>query len=117
MSAAKRSPATAATPSSYDRIYAVVRRIPSGRVASYGQIARLAGLPRHARLVGYALHNLPAETRLPWHRVLAADGRIARRAFPEEGHWQRDLLEAEGITLVGGAVDMAQFAWRPRSPH
>ena len=116
MSTAKRSPAATSDepPSSYDRIYAVVRRIPRGRVASYGQIARLAGLPRHARLVGYALHNLPAETRLPWHRVVAADGRIAKRAFPEDGRWQRELLEKEGVTLVAGAVDMEQFTWRPR---
>jgi methylated-DNA-protein-cysteine methyltransferase-like protein len=117
MSATKRTSAAAPAepPSSYERIYAVVRRIPRGRVASYGQVARLAGLPRHARLVGYALHNLRAETRLPWHRVVAAGGRIARRAFPEEGRWQRELLEKEGVTLVGGAVDMEQFAWRPRS--
>jgi methylated-DNA-protein-cysteine methyltransferase-like protein len=114
-SASAASPAAPAGPlSSYDRIYAVVRRIPRGRVASYGQVARLAGLPRHARLVGYALHNLPGETRLPWHRVVAADGRIAKRAFPEDGLWQRDLLEKEGVTLVGGAVDMERFAWRPR---
>lgn len=113
MSASKRQSAPE-PPSSYDRIYAVVRRIPRGRVASYGQVARLAGLPRHARLVGYALHNLPGETRLPWHRVVAADGRIAKRAFPEDGRWQRELLEKEGVTLVAGAVDMEQFAWRPR---
>lgn len=109
MTAANRRP-----PSSYERIYAVVRRIPRGRVASYGQVARLAGLPRHARLVGYAMHNLPAESRLPWHRVVTADGRIARRAIPENGRWQRELLEQEGITLVAGAVDVEQFGWRPR---
>ena len=117
MTAAKRPPrgASGEEPSSYERIYAVVRRIPRGRVASYGQVARLAGLPRHARLVGYALHNLPAETRLPWHRVVAADGRIAKRAFPEDGRWQRELLEKEGVVLVGGSVDLDQFGWRPRA--
>ena len=102
--------------SSYDRIYEVVRRIPRGRVASYGQVARLAGMPRHARLVGYALHNLPAETRLPWHRVVAADGRIAKRALPEEGRWQRELLAAEGVTLDDdGRVPMERHGWRPRA--
>jgi methylated-DNA-protein-cysteine methyltransferase-like protein len=100
--------------SSYDRIYAVVRRIPRGRVASYGQVARIAGLPRHARLVGYALHNLPAETRLPWHRVVAADGRIAKRALPDEARWQRELLEKEGVVLLGGVVDTERYGWKPR---
>ena len=107
--------AAAAGRSSYDRIYDVVRRIPRGRVASYGQVARRAGMPRHARLVGYALHNLPAETRLPWHRVVAADGRIAKRALPEEGRWQRELLEAEGVTLdADGRVPMERYGWQPR---
>ena len=102
--------------SSYERIYDVVRRIPRGRVASYGQVARLAGLPRHARLVGYALHRLPGETRLPWHRVVAAEGRIAKRAFPDDGRWQRGLLEGEGIELdLSGAVPMERYAWRPRT--
>ena len=55
--------------SSYRRIWAVVARIPKGRVATYGQVARLAGLPNHPRLAGYALHALPARTRVPWHRA------------------------------------------------
>jgi len=102
--------------SSYERIYEVVRRIPRRRVASYGQVARLAGLPRHARLVGYALHNLPSDTKLPWHRVVAADGRIAKRALPDEGLWQRELLEAEGVTLDDeGRVPMERYGWRPRT--
>ena len=102
--------------SSYERIYDVVRRIPRGRVATYGQVARLAGLPRHARLVGYALHSLPAETRLPWHRVVAADGRIAKRAFPEDGRWQRELLEEEGVELdLAGNVPLDRYGWRPRA--
>ena len=101
---------------SWSRIYRVVRRIPRGRVASYGQVARLAGLPRHARLVGYALHNLRGETRLPWHRVVAADGRIAKRAFPDDGRWQQQLLEEEGVELdLSGAVPMERYGWRPRA--
>ena len=65
---------------------------------------------------GYALHNLPAETRLPWHRVVAADGRIAKRAVPDDGRWQQELLEEEGIELdVSGGVPLEKYAWRPRA--
>ena len=64
----------------YQRIYAVVRRIPRGRVASYGQVAELAGVPRHARQVGYARHHLPSESEVPWQRVLNAAGEVAKRA-------------------------------------
>ncbi len=66
----------------YARIYAVVRRIPRGRVATYGQIAELAGLPGHARQVGYALHALPDGTAVPWHRVLNARGALSLRRSP-----------------------------------
>ena len=60
-----------------ERIYAIVRRIPRGRIASYGQVARLAGLPGHARQVGYALHALPEDSGIPWHRVINARGRTS----------------------------------------
>ena len=69
-------------PDHYQRIYAVVRRIPRGRVASYGQIAELAGIPRHARQVGYALHHLSSDSDVPWQRVLNAAGEVAKRAYP-----------------------------------
>jgi len=81
----------------YARIYAVVQRIPRGRVASYGQIAELAGIPRHARQVGYALHHLPDDSGVPWQRVLNASGEVAKRAYPDDARWQRDLLEDEGV--------------------
>ena len=68
----------------YTRIYNVVKRIPRGRVASYGQIAELAGIPRHARQVGYALHHLSDDSGVPWQRVLNAAGEIAKRAYPED---------------------------------
>src|ERR1041384_8478004 len=83
------------TPSSgatYRRIYAVVRRIPRGRVASYGQVARRAGLPGRARQVGYAMHALPAGTRVPWHRVVNAQGAVSRRRGPGAELTQRPLL-------------------------
>ena len=100
--------------SSYERIYAAVRRIPRGRVASYGQVAALAGLPRHARLVGYALHRLPSSTTVPWHRVVNAAGRISKRAFAEDGLLQRMLLEAEGVRFrADGRVAMDDCGWPP----
>lgn len=107
---------TARVESSYARIYAVVRRIPRGRVATYGQIAALAGLPRQPRLVGYALHALPRGTPLPWHRVINAQGRISPRSG-EAGSslTQRLLLEAEGVTFdARGRVSLARFGWRAR---
>jgi len=100
---------------SYARIYAVVRRIPRGRVATYGQVARLAGLPHGARQVGYALHALSGAGDVPWHRVVAAPGRIAPRADPDGARWQRELLTAEGVTVDGkGGISLARFRWRPR---
>jgi len=98
----------------YKRIYAVVRRIPRGRVASYGQIAELAGIPRHARQVGYALHHLPDDANVPWQRVLNASGEIAKRAYPEDARWQRDLLEDEGVEFDVHGRALPRFFWKPR---
>jgi methylated-DNA-protein-cysteine methyltransferase-like protein len=98
----------------YTRIYKVVKRIPRGRVASYGQIAALAGIPRHARQVGYALHHLSGNSDVPWQRVLNAAGEIAKRAYPEDARWQRELLEEEGVEFdVGGRV-LPRYFWKPR---
>jgi methylated-DNA-protein-cysteine methyltransferase-like protein len=100
----------------YERIYRVVRRVPRGRVATYGQVARLAGLPGHARQVGYALHALPDGSEVPWHRVINARGEISRRAEPGWEGVQRSLLEAEGICFDGRQrVALPRFAWRPRT--
>jgi methylated-DNA-protein-cysteine methyltransferase-like protein len=101
---------------SYQRIYAVVRRIPQGRVATYGQIASLAGLPGHARQVGYALHALPDASSVPWHRVINAQGRVSPRAAPGWDAVQRGLLEREGIAFEpNGRLSLARYQWRPRS--
>jgi methylated-DNA-protein-cysteine methyltransferase-like protein len=98
------------------RIYAVVRRIPRGRIATYGQVAQLAGLGRHARQVGYALHSLDAGDRLPWHRVLNAQGRVSPRAEPGGDRVQRAMLEREGVRFdAAGRTDLSQFGWRPRA--
>lgn len=103
-------------PDSYQRIYAVVRRIPRGRVATYGQVATLAGLPRQPRLVGYAMHALPNGTVLPWHRVINAQGRVSPRSGDGGGSLtQRVLLEREGVRFdVSGRVSLARQAWKPR---
>ena len=83
--------------SNYDRIYAVVRRIPRGRVATYGQVAQLAGLGGHARQVGYALNAMPDDPTIPWHRVINARGEVSQRAEPGAENEQRCLLEDEDI--------------------
>ncbi len=101
----------------YRQIYAAVRRIPCGRVATYGDIARLAGLPGQARLVGYALHALPAHSSVPWHRVLNAQGTISLgRTEPGGGLAQRFLLEREGVIFdANGRISLQRFRWRPRA--
>jgi methylated-DNA-protein-cysteine methyltransferase-like protein len=100
---------------SYARMYAVVRRIPRGRVATYGQVAALAGLKGHARQVGYAMHALPTGTLVPWHRVINARGEISRRSQFGDEIRQRILLEAEGVEFDWkGRVRLVRFQWRTR---
>lgn len=100
---------------SYREIYAAVSRIPKGRVATYGQIAAIAGLRRQARLVGYAMHALPADSDVPWHRVVNAAGKISIRG-DGLGHdeLQAQLLKREGVRFVDGAIPLAKFRWNPR---
>ncbi len=99
--------------SSYDRIYAVVRRVPRGRVATYGQIAALAGLAGHARQVGYALNAMPDDDSIPWHRVINAKGAISLKPQPGEDNEQRNLLESEGVRFNDGdRVSLAEYRWR-----
>lgn len=99
-------------PSSYQRIYAATRKIPRGRVSTYGRIATLAGLGGHARQVGYAMHALPAGSMVPWHRVINAQGEISLRRRPGAELTQRMLLEREGIRFSGrGRVDLARYGW------
>lgn len=111
--AATRAPTAASD--RYARILAVVARIPQGRLASYGQIATLAGLPRQARLVGYALHHAGDARHLPWHRVVNAQGGISFPADSDRFREQRTRLEAEGIALIGGRADLSRCRWLPRS--
>lgn len=93
------------------RFAAVIRRVPRGRVISYGQVARAAGHPGAARLTVWALKRVEG---LPWHRVVGAGGRIALSG--EEGYEQRLRLTMEGVTFRGGRVRMERHAWTPRVP-
>ena len=95
-----------------DRIYAAVMSIPAGRVATYGQVAEVAGLPRRARLVGTALKNLTEDSGVPWHRVVNARGEISRRPRPGAVTEQRILLEDEGVVFQpSGRIDLAEYGW------
>jgi methylated-DNA-protein-cysteine methyltransferase-like protein len=96
----------------YELIWSFVKKIPPGRVATYGQIAELAGLEGHARQVGYALHNLPEQNKIPWHRVVNAKGEISPRTVGDSHELQRLLLEAEGVELdLRGRIDLKRFRW------
>jgi methylated-DNA-protein-cysteine methyltransferase-like protein len=93
-----------------ERIWQVVALIPRGRVATYGQVAALAGMPRHARLVGRTLRDLPQGSRLPWHRVVNASLKISLRPGTGGHEQQRRRLEAEGVSFVGERIPR-QFRW------
>ena len=96
----------------YQQVYQVVSDIPESCVASYGQIARLIGRPRHARQVGYALAALPEDSEVPWHRVVNAKGEISSRAKAGYEDYQRILLEEEGVEFnPAGRIYLKQFLW------
>ena len=102
--------------SQYNRIYQVVKKIPPGKVASYGQIAELTGLYGRARLVGYALYQIDVnESDVPWHRVVNAKGEISY-SFKRQGgdYLQKVLLQAEGIVFNSqGKINLSQYRWQP----
>jgi methylated-DNA-protein-cysteine methyltransferase-like protein len=102
-----------------ERIYAVVRRIPRGRVATYGQVAQLAGMARQARQVGYALNRLPDDTDVPWHRVINARGEVSARAIPDDDRYQRILLSGEGVKFSrAGRIELNRYRWQtPTRSH
>ena len=105
-----------ATCTLYGHIYEVVERIPRGKVATYGQIARLAGVPGHARQVGYALHALPHGSGVPWQRVINRKGQISLRA-PAAEALQRALLEAEGIVFdEHDTIALEKYQWHISPP-
>jgi methylated-DNA-protein-cysteine methyltransferase-like protein len=98
---------------SYDDIYRIVASIPRGRVATYGQIARLAGIPRRPRSVGYALSALDSASPIPWHRVVNAAGKISERSSHMGAEdTQRIRLEREGVHLdAEGRLNLAEVQW------
>jgi len=97
----------------YRKIYAVIARVPRGRVATYGQIAILAGLPGRARQVGYALHALPDGSPLPWHRIVNARGTSSLPG--DAGDEQRRRLARERIVIgEGGRIDLMRYGWAPK---
>jgi methylated-DNA-protein-cysteine methyltransferase-like protein len=101
------------SPTRDESIWSVVRRIPRGRVATYGQVAELAGLEGHARQAGYALHNLPEGSSVPWHRVINAKGEISPRSAGDSHELQRMLLTAEGVVIdARGRMDLKRFRWK-----
>ena len=95
------------------RIWETIRDIPRGNVANYGQIAEIAGVPRGARQVGYALRNAPKSLELPWHRVLTSSGKSAFDPDSQAFRMQRDRLVEEGVVMLKGKVDMQKYRWQP----
>nr|WP_262406915.1 MGMT family protein [Pseudomonas lactis] len=94
-------------------LYLTLSQVPEGCVVSYGELAHLAGLGRAARWVGRTLSQLPQDTRLPWHRVLAAGGRISLPVGSASGDEQRARLRSEGVTILNNRVDIQRHGWRP----
>ena len=99
--------------SHWQAFYGVIARIPPGAVATYGQIAVLAGYRGQARQVGYALAATPEHLDLPWHRVINAQGRVSPRAHSRFHEYQEELLRQEGVELVRGRIDLARYRWDP----
>lgn len=98
----------------FEKIYSVVCKIPKGKVSTYGQVALLAGNPRWARVVGYALHNNPTPFLIPCHRVVNREGKVADAFAFGGGDTQRNILEEEGIVFRNdGTIDLKVYGWEP----
>lgn len=98
---------------SYPKIWQTVQLIPAGKVASYGQIADLAGLPGRARLVGKSLGFAPKELQVPWYRVLRSNGQIAFPLGSEQAQQQTGLLQQENVAVINNRVNLKLFQWHP----
>ena len=92
---------------SQERVWQIVHQIPKDKVATYGQIASLAGIPRHSRLIARIMSGLPYNNRLPCHRVINSQGRITNPAKDR----QQLRLEEEGVTLINGRVSLKVYGW------
>jgi methylated-DNA-protein-cysteine methyltransferase-like protein len=95
------------------RIWDTISDIPRGQVASYGRIAEVAGIPRGARQVGYALRHLPDNHHVPWHRVIQASGKIAFESGTPQFEEQKKRLLQEGVAVTSGRIDMQKYRWQP----
>lgn len=95
------------------RIWDTIRDVPRGSVASYGQIAEVAGIPRGARQVGYALRHLPDEHDVPWHRIIQASGKIAFDKDTPQFEEQTKRLAMDDVAVIGGRIDMQKYRWQP----
>lgn len=95
------------------RIWETIADIPSGSVANYGQVAEIAGIPRGARQVAYALRHSPPGMELPWHRVIRSSGKSAFDPNSRVFRRQRDRLAREGVVMLNGKVDMGKYRWQP----
>jgi methylated-DNA-protein-cysteine methyltransferase related protein len=101
-------------PSFYEAVWALVRRVPRGRVVTYGQVATWLGSPRAARAVGYAMFNVD-DPKVPWHRVINRNGEISIGGHLHRPDLQRDLLRREGVRLDGqGRIDLGRYGWAPK---
>lgn len=96
-----------------ERIWATICDIPAGCVASYGQIAEIAGIRRGARQVGYALRHLPKGSQVPWYRVIQASGRIAFKLGSDAFNEQSRRLMLEDVAILKGRIDMKKYRWQP----
>lgn len=101
----------------YFRIYNAVRKIPAGRVATYGQIAALIGSPRAARIVGWALRSLPPQSQVPWQRVINKAGMISIENMDASKELQAQLLRQEGVEVINRQgnffIDLHRYGWQP----
>ncbi len=100
--------------SSYTIIWKTVKRIPKGKVSTYGQIARIAGLGENARLVGYAMHNIPRGEAVPWHRVINSKGMISLPHKDGMYQLQKKLLQKEKVVFIGEKIDLKKYEWVPK---
>ena len=94
-----------------NRIWSIIAHIPKGKVISYGAIASLAGLPGHARYVGYTLKQLPPDSSLPWHRVINSKGCISFQIGSEKYRTQKTRLKTEGVVFFGEKISISQYGW------
>lgn len=102
----------------FDKVYSLVKEIPKGKVATYGQIAKMLNAPRFSQIVGFALHSNPDQKTIPCHRVVNREGRICSGFAFGGDEAQRKLLESEGVRVdKDGVVDLKKYLWNPETEN